>query len=168
MSTLCEHMLAARSPQSRPGSHDPDLPGCQAKNRTACQLPMHLPARHLVCHTAPAQSALWSIVLMASCCRRAGQHPPNLQKIYPAQAKRVRKAPQRYSGGQVLPPLHISHSEEHRPAQTHSHSGLASVPQHLMKQTKHSFKYSIGTHCVCNLSCETLTQILELSSFCAP
>lgn len=53
--------------------------------------------------------------------RRAGQHPPNLQKIYPAQAKRVRKAPQRYSGEEAQ---HPTHPEDARPAhQPRSHSG---------------------------------------------
>ncbi|KAL0053305.1 hypothetical protein WJX82_004023 [Trebouxia sp. C0006] len=48
--------------------------------------------------------------------KQAGQHPPNLQKIYPAQAKRVRRAPDRYSAEEApLPPLvHRSASEEQR------------------------------------------------------
>ena len=58
--------------------------------------------------------------------RRAGEHPPNLQKIYPAQAKRVRKAPQRYSGEEASTPcLHPRHAGEARPApQPHSYSGV--------------------------------------------
>ena len=111
--------------------------GYQPKHRTACQLPT--PARHLVPHPASIQSTLCvkSTILWASCCRRAGQHPPNLQKIYPAQAKRVRKAPQRYCGGQDVPPLHNSHSEEQRPAQLHSHSGshvCASAPDEAVEK----------------------------------
>ncbi|KAL0029936.1 hypothetical protein WJX77_008325 [Trebouxia sp. C0004] len=45
--------------------------------------------------------------------KRAEQHPPNLQKIYPAQAKRVRRAPDRYSVEEA-PSLHRSASEEQR------------------------------------------------------
>ena len=59
-------------------------------------------------------------------CRRLGQHPPNLQKLYPAHAKRLRKAPQRYTGVRTPAALQRSHSEEHsRPAQPHPHSGTS-------------------------------------------
>ncbi len=71
-------------------------------------------------------------------CRQAGQHPPNLQKIYPAQAKRVRRAPDRYSAEEApLPPLvHRSASEEqrrladqlHRSHPPCTHSGLSALP----------------------------------------
>ncbi|KAL0018705.1 hypothetical protein WJX79_006061 [Trebouxia sp. C0005] len=45
--------------------------------------------------------------------KRAEQHPPNWQKIYPAQAKRVRRAPDRYSVEEA-PTMHRSASEEQR------------------------------------------------------
>lgn len=77
---------------------------------------------------------------MKSCwtCRRLGQHPPNLQKIYPAQAKRVRRAPDRYSAEEAPPPPPLVHrsalEEQRRPGfQLHkshppsTHSGLSAL-----------------------------------------
>ena len=65
-------------------------------------------------------------------CRRAAQHPPNLQKIYPARAKRVRRAPDRYSMEEA-PTMHRSALEEqrrladqlHRSHPPRTHSGLS-------------------------------------------
>lgn len=73
-------------------------------------------------------------------CRRAGQHPPNLQKLYPAHAKRVRKAPQRYTGVRTPVALQKSHSGEHsRPTQPRSHSGTSQyVSKQLISPLSHS------------------------------
>lgn len=129
VSTLCGHMWPLRPAQCQPGSHHPKLLRPSSKTWNCLSAANALASK--TSGLSYRSNSIKPVVLLTSCCRRAGQHPPNLQKIYPAQAKRVRKAPQRYSGGQVLPTLLISHCGEHSPAQLHSHSGLTLVYQPL-------------------------------------
>ncbi len=78
----------------------------------------------------PAGAA--TATLMSVClCRRAGQHPPNLLKMYPAHAKRVRKAPERYAVEDIAPAAKPSEAD---PTQTEQRTTAQQVQTHSGKK----------------------------------